>query len=61
MLKVLLGLAIAGLILSFVMNVLARKKIINGWYVAISLLQGACLGAMVGLLIVLLSKGRMIV
>ena len=61
MLKVLLGLAVIGLLLSFVMNVLARTKRANGLYVAVSLIQGACLGAIVGLLVILIVKGRTLV
>ncbi|BBM19442.1 hypothetical protein [Enterococcus malodoratus] len=61
MLKVLLVLSIVGLVLSFILNIFARGKKINGMYLVLSLLQGACLGAMVGLLVILLIKGRTLV
>lgn len=61
MLKVLFVLALIGLGVSFAMTSLVNKKLVNGKYIALSIIQFICLGAMVGLLLVLIMKGRALV
>lgn len=61
MLKVLFVLALIGLGVSFAMTSLVNKKWVNGKYIALSIIQFICLGAMVGLLLVLIMKGRALV
>lgn len=61
MLKVLFVLALIGLGVSFAMTSLVNKKLVNGKYIALSIIQFICLGAMVSLLLVLIMKGRALV
>jgi uncharacterized phage infection (PIP) family protein YhgE len=59
MLMVLLVLSIAGLVLSFWMNGLVKNKA-NRLYGWLAVLQGACLGGMFGLLLVLVLLGAVL-
>lgn len=61
MLKVLLVLGIVSLVLSIIMNALVKQGKTTGLYTLVSIIQAACAGAMVGLLIFLVLKGRTIV
>ncbi|AXG39753.1 hypothetical protein EGCR1_00635 [Enterococcus gilvus] len=58
-LLVLLVLSIAGLVLSFWMNGLVKNKA-NRLYGWLAVLQGACLGGMFGLLLVLVLLGAVL-
>ena len=60
MLMVLLVLSIVGLILSFWMNGLVKNKA-NRLYGWLAVLQGACLGGIVGLLLVLVIMGASLI
>lgn len=59
MLMVLLVLSITGLVLSFWMNGLVKNKA-NRLYGWLAVLQGACLGGMFGLLLVLVLLGAVL-
>lgn len=59
MLMVLLVLSITGLVLSFWMNGLVKNKA-NKLYGWLAVLQGACLGGMFGLLLVLVLLGAVL-
>lgn len=58
MLVLLFVLSVISLLLSFVMNARLRKLALGAPFSIIAFIQGGTLGAMVGLLLVLLIKGR---
>lgn len=58
MLVLLFVLSVISLIVSFVMNARLKKLALGTTFSMMALIQGGTLGAMVGLLLVLLIKGR---
>lgn len=60
MLVLLFVLSVISLIVSFVMNARLKKLALGTTFSLMALIQGGTIGAMVGLLLVLLIKGRTI-